>query len=271
MVAPGSRWIISSTTSSRWLEKHALLFYDQRGAGRSTLASDSAALDGQRFAEDLEAVRKRFGLERVTMLGHSWGAAVAALYALRYPDRVGRILLVSGIAPERKQFFEDFTNLRNSRDSSTLRRMNEWMKAREANPAEADACQAYYVLWFGPFFGDSTALGRSRGDFCAGTPESRRNKMASVDRFVVASLGDWDWRPALRAVTAPTLVIHGTADVLSVAGARQWAAAIPNSRILVFEGVGHFPYLEVPERFAAAVDAFVAGGWPEGAESVQGR
>ena len=53
---------------------HTLLFYDQRGAGRSTLVSDSASLDGKRFAEDLEAVRRHFGLEQVTLLGHSWGA-----------------------------------------------------------------------------------------------------------------------------------------------------------------------------------------------------
>lgn len=62
---------------------HTLLFYDQRGTGRSTLVSDSAALDAQRFAEDLEAIRRHFGLERLTLLGHSWGAGVVALYAAR--------------------------------------------------------------------------------------------------------------------------------------------------------------------------------------------
>jgi proline iminopeptidase len=70
---------------------HTLLFYDQRGAGRSSLVTDSAALDGQRFAEDLESVRKHFGLARVTLLGHSWGAGVAALYSSRYPDRIARL------------------------------------------------------------------------------------------------------------------------------------------------------------------------------------
>src|SRR5687767_9821477 len=56
--------------------RHALVFYDQRGTGRSTLVTDSTALTGARFAEDLEALRRHLRLERVNLLGHSWGAGV---------------------------------------------------------------------------------------------------------------------------------------------------------------------------------------------------
>lgn len=173
---------------------HALLFYDQRGAGRSSLVTDSAALDGQRFAEDLEAVRRHFGLARVTLLGHSWGAGVAALYASRYPDRIARLLVVGGIPLRRQELVRAFDDLSARRDSATREQMRQWMEARRANPADASACRSYYELWFTPFVVDPTTLGRSQGDFCAGTPESRRNKIVSVDRYVVASLGEWDCR-----------------------------------------------------------------------------
>lgn len=245
---------------------HTLLFYDQRGAGRSSLVSDSAALDGQRFAEDLEAVRQHFGLQRVTLLGHSWGAGVAALYALRYPDRIGRLLIVDGIPLRAEALGQAFQELAARRDSATRQQMARWMELRRANPGDVAACRAYYVLWFGPFFVDHTALSRSRGDFCAGTPESRRNKILSVDRFVAASLGSWDWRPALRRVNAPTLIIHGTADPLPVASAREWAAALPDARLVLLQGIGHFPYLETPDAFFTAVDTYLRGSWPQGAE-----
>src|SRR6188474_237828 len=65
--------------------RHTLLFYDQRGTGRSTLVSDSVSLDAQRFVEDLEAIRKHFNIERLSLLGHSWGSAITALYSIRYP------------------------------------------------------------------------------------------------------------------------------------------------------------------------------------------
>jgi proline iminopeptidase len=246
--------------------EQALLFYDQRGTGRSSLVTDSAALDGERFADDLEAVRRHFRLERLTLLGHSWGAGVAALYAARHPDRVGRLLIVDGIPVRRQGLVQAFQALEESRDSATLRQMRRWREARQANPGDAAACRAYYVLWFQPFFVDGAAARRSKGDFCAGTPEALGNKVRSVDRFTVPSLGEWDWRPALGAVTAPALVIHGTADPLPVATAREWAAALPNGRMLLIQRVGHFPYLEAPETFFAAVTEFVQGRWPRGAE-----
>lgn len=249
-------------------ERHALLFYDQRGTGRSSLVSDSAALDGRRFAEDLEAIRRHFGIGRLTLLGHSWGAGVAALYAIRHPERIGRLLVVGPIPARRSELVEAFTALEASRDSVTRQRMQEWRQARVADPGDAAACRAYYALWFSAFYGDPSAAGRSKGDFCAGSPEARRNKMASVDRFTAASLGEWDWLPSLSAVMAPALVIHGTADPLPTPSARRWAAALPNGRLLLLEGVGHFPYLEVPDRFFDAVEEFLQGRWPVGATAV---
>jgi proline iminopeptidase len=250
--------------------RHVLLFYDQRGTGRSTLVSDSAGLDAQRFVDDIEALRSQFELGAVNLLGHSWGAAVAALYALRSPELVDRMLIVGGVPLRGSELQRAFRELEAGRDSTELRRMRQAFAARQADPADAEACREYYVLWFRPFFVDSTALGRSRGDFCAGSAESRRNKMESVDRYVGASLGDYDWRDALRRAQVPTLIIHGDADPLFVETAVEWAETMPNSRLLVFEGVSHFIYLEAPERFFAAVDAFLAGGWPADARRMGG-
>jgi proline iminopeptidase len=239
--------------------RHVLLFYDQRGTGRSTLVTDSASLDAERFADDLEAVRAHFRLARLTLLGHSWGAGVLALYAARFPERVARLLIVDPIPATRAQTAEAFAALDARRDSAGHYRLRPLRAARIANPGDAEACRAYYRVWFSPYFADSSMAGRSRGDFCAGPSAALANKIQSVDRFTLASLGEWDWRPALRAVTAPALVIHGAADFISHESARTWADALPNGRLLLLEGSGHFPYLEVPERFFPSVEAFLRG------------
>jgi proline iminopeptidase len=245
--------------------RHVLLFYDQRGTGRSSLVADSASLDAQRFAEDLEAVRRHFGLERLTLLAHSWGGGVAALYAGRYPERIGRLLVIDPIPARRTYFIRGREILARRRDSVSQRRLEELQAARLADPGSAAACRAYYTLWFVATFADSAAARRSRGDFCAGTPAALANKVKSVDRYTAASLGDWDWRPALHTVAAPTLVIRGTADFLPIESARDWTSSVPNGRLLLLEGSGHFPYLEVPQRFFSAVEAFLDGSWPAGA------
>jgi proline iminopeptidase len=251
--------------------RHTLVLYDQRGAGHSTLVADSVALSAERFVEDLEAVRRHFGMARTRLLGHSWGAGLAALYAIRYPERVERMLLVGAMPPTRRGLVGAFSALGTKRDSAGQRRLRETRAAWRADPGNAAACRAYYVEWFQPFFADPAMLGRTRGDFCAGTPEALRNTVASVGRYTFASLGDWDWRPALRGVRARTLVLQGRADVFPPESAHEWIAALSDARLLLFDGVGHFPYLEAPERFAAAVDAFMAGEWPPGAVSGSGR
>jgi proline iminopeptidase len=247
---------------------HALLFYDQRGAGRSTLVSDSAGLDGQRFAEDLEAVRRHFKLETVNMLGHSWGAGVVALYASRYPERVGRTLIVGGIPLTMAGLKEAFDGIVARIDTASARRMAEIDSARRINPEDVALCRQSNAIWFHPFFTDT--LVEKRLDVCTGSPQARRNAVLAVDRYLLPSLGDYDWRPAMHAVSAPTLVIHGEKEVLPLAGAREWVATMPNSRLLAMPGVGHFLYMEDPEPFFAAVDTFLKGGWPAGSERASG-
>ena len=266
---PGFTFDYLATDFEPLAARHALVFYDQRGTGRSTLIADSAALAAELFADDLEAVRRHLRLERVNLLGHSWGAAVVALYAQRYPERLGRLLIVAGIPLTMAGLEESFAMMRSARDTAEVTRMEAAMAARQADPADHAACRAYYAIWFRPFFADAGAARRSRGDVCAGSPESMRNKMASVDRFVFPSLGRFDWRAMMRNVRAPTLVIHGSEDPLLLEYAREWAATLPESRLLVLDGVGHFPYVEAPDRFFPAVDRFLTGHWPSGAVAVE--
>lgn len=248
--------------------RSTLLFYDQRGAGGSTLVADSAALGGDSFVADLESVRRHFGMEKVVLLGHSWGTGVAAMYAQKHTDRVARMVIVGALPLQRSVLVEGFESMQAGRDSVTLSRMAEWQEAREANPGDVTACREYYALWFEAFVPDTSSLRRSKGDFCAGTAESLQNAMTAVGRYTLASLGDWDWRSSLRGVDAPTLIVHGTVDPLPLEGAREWGRALPNARILELDGIGHFPYLETPDAFFATVDRFLQGEWPEGSRTV---
>ena len=248
-------------------QARGVIFYDQRGAGRSTLVADPAALDAERFAGDLEAVRQHFGLERVTLIGHSWGAGVAALYAMRHPDRVSRMVLIGPMPLRRSELDRSFDVIRASRPPEEREQLLAARDAVRADPGNADACRAFYAIWFRPFFADPAELTKSRGEFCAGSPEALRNGGLAVGRHTMASLGDFDWRDSLDHVSAPVLVLHGTRDPIPASAAREWATAFPNGRLLLLEGVGHFPYVEAPGEFFPAVDAFLAGEWPGEAQT----
>ena len=73
-------------------ERHVVIFYDQRGAGRSTLPRDTTTLNAAQQVRDLDAVRRFFGLARVTLVAHSYGPLLAASYAIAHPDVVRRMV-----------------------------------------------------------------------------------------------------------------------------------------------------------------------------------
>lgn len=239
---------------------HTLVFYDQRGAGRSTVLTDSTRLRLADHIRDLEAVRRHFGLERVTLVGHSWGAGLAALYAREHPDRTARLVLVDPVPPRRSPWMQQFgRNLRAWMDSATAARFAEVAKARQGASDPVAACRAYWALFIHGYFSDPldpTLPAKMRGDVCADPPDAIANG-GVVGASVLGPMGDWDWRGDFRGIRVPVLVIHGDRDPIPAESATEWQAAFPDATLVLVEGAGHFPYVERPEAFLRAVEEFL--------------
>ncbi|MBW3569872.1 MAG: alpha/beta fold hydrolase [Gemmatimonadetes bacterium] len=245
--------------------QYTVLYYDQRGGGRSGLP-DTTLLGMDRFVEDLEAVRRHFGMERVTLLAHSFGPLLAASYARSYPHRVERMVFVGAIGPRRADGAAFAQAQAQQRDTARERRWRVIVeRIRTGTPGDAvDACRDYEEMMREAAAARGTP--RSRGTSCEAPPEAVQYGYRHTSQRTPRSLGDWDFTGALGHVRAPLLVITGDRDETPLAGHRAWAAAVPNGRLLVIPGAGHAPHVEAPGVFFPAVEAFLAGGWPAGAE-----
>ena len=93
--------------------------------------------------------------------------------------------------------------------------------------------------------------------------------MQAFFRVLFSDFGNWNWRRDMAHISTPTLVIHGTENTILPAASQDWAATLQNARLLVMNGVGHFPWLDAPDRFFAATDQFLQGHWPMGVESAR--
>jgi proline iminopeptidase len=247
-----------------------LLFYDQAGAGRSGPVDDTLRLAAPRHVADLEAVRRHFGLDRVTLLGATWGAAIAAMYAAEHPERVERLVLLSPYPVARDPDFGRYVENVLARVGPRAAERMAAVQAEQATAADPLAsCREYYAILLPRFLADSASMSRLRADPCDAPPESARRTFAQSD-YQIASLGAWDFRPALARVAAPALVVWGEADALPREAAAGWVAAFPNAALLAVPGAGHFPHTERPERVFPALDDFLSGRWPAGAAPVRG-
>jgi len=245
-----------------------VIYYDQRGNGRSSLIDDPAALALPRHIADLEAIRRHFGLEKMVLLGNSWGGLLISAYAIAHPERVERMIL-DAPAPPTTAYYRQFVRHIEARtarmsqaEQARLRafRPGTWFEAGDP----VAVCEAFTGLILRAYVFDPAAAPRVRSNLCAGSPEAVR-RTPWVGEEIRRSLGEYDLRSGVRGVTAPVLVIHGIADPVPLEGSREWAASYPNARLLLMGRSGHLIHVEEPAAFFAAVETFLAGRWPAAA------
>ena len=224
-----------------------LIYYDQRGGGRSPVARD-VAVGWTEHVADLEALRVTWGLERLTLAGYSWGGLLALLYAVSHPGRVGRLALVSP-APAwraaREQFEGAFARRNLDPAFQEARRQLRESGLRERDPAAFQ--QRIFELSVAPYFFD---------------PERARELTpfrvtGRTQQEVWQSLGDFDLRPRLPELRGiPALVLHGEEDPIPIEAART-AAGLIGAEFHALPHCGHVPYVEAFEAFRTLVGGFL--------------
>jgi proline iminopeptidase len=240
-------------------ERHRLLFYDQRGGGRSELLADDAALyTMDRHVADLEALRLEFGLERMTLVAHSFGPAIAASYAMAHPDRVERMVFLGPVPPRAGTFWARYAANLDARLTSDQRAaLTTLEQAMIHGPDPVEACRGYWAIALEPRVERPELASRITGDFCSAEAAAIRSGMAVAGPHTLASLGDWDFRPGLAAVTAPTLILHGEAEAIPMDLVEEWTSALPSARLVKVPGASHFAYVERPDLVWPEIEAFL--------------
>ncbi|MEO6447236.1 MAG: alpha/beta hydrolase [Gemmatimonadaceae bacterium] len=255
------------------IARHTVIFYDQRGAGRSTLPSDTLSLLAPRQIADLEAVRAFFGAPQVILVAHSYGPLLAASYALAFPDHVKRMIFFGPVPPRRGEFWQRFGASMNNRMTAaqSTRLADAGRRLADTTADATAACRDYWAAAMPPRLAQpERSLPLIQSDLCASAPAGIRYGLTTTNRVVMESYGDWDLRARLAALRVPTLVIHGDDEAIPMDLVREWISAMPNARLLRIPHAAHFTYAEQPELVWPEVDRFIAGEWPPAAEPMPG-
>ena len=232
-------------------EKHDLLFYDQRGGGRSK-ADARIPITWEMHVEDLGAVVEEFGLEPLSIVGYSWGAMLALLYTieqranphLRAPDRMALVNPAPLTKEYRRQFEEEFARRQQSPEIVALRNEVAASGLREKDP-EAYRQRAF-ELGVAGYFSDP----RNAADL---TPF---RVVGRVQQSVWESLGDFNLISDLKGIKIPSIVIAGRDDPIPLASSSAASSAL-GTNLVVLDECGHVPYVEQPERLFASLDPFL--------------
>ena len=223
--------------------------YDQRGCGRS---EDRRPYSVAGFIADLEALRAHWGHEQWTVIGHSWGATLALLYAVRHPDRTRALVYLSGTGID-PAWHQDYRRNRAAKlapvDRDRLHRLEQ--ERSVATGAELDRVNAERgALLEATEYYDAGALAElPRYDRFP--INYRLNTALNAEMAKREESGELPARIARLSV--PTLVIDGEADPRPRWARAQIAELIPHSRHVTIPRAGHDPWVEQPEATATAL------------------
>ncbi len=238
-----------------------LIFYDPRSRGASDAVTDAAHLGMDFEVSDIETVRSHFKIRRMSLIGWSYLGAVVALYAAAHPEHVLSIVQVGPMAPRRST-----SRVSDRRGSPPTAADSVYLAHLRQTGVEANDPVRYcreYVLrqMLRPMMGRPEAAANAKADPCVYWNEWPQQVFTAMRKVIPAVTGaDWDYSLQARQIKARALIIHGTNDPNApFEGGRDWAQLIPNARLVELQGIGHGPWLEVPEEFFPAVDSFLRG------------
>lgn len=205
----------------------------QRGHGDSSKPAGPYTCDA--FVADAVAVLDGLGVRRAVVFGHSMGSVIAQRFALAHPDRTAGLILegafpgLKGNAAVEAFYRDDIAGLQDPIDPVFAGGFQQSTLARPVPPAFLDLVTA-----------ESCKL------------------PAHAWKAILQDLLAQDTRADLSGIRAPTLILWGDQDAFVARQDQQrLLAGIPNSALKIFEGTGHAPHWEEPERAAQVVTVFI--------------
>jgi pimeloyl-ACP methyl ester carboxylesterase len=246
-----------------------IVTYDPRGRGRSQAAApDQVSLD--LLVGDLETVRRAIGAERISIIGWSGAGMETFVYALRHPGRVRRLVQLAPVPPRFAPYGAMMMADRRDRtDAGAAAALEARVAGGDYEGRPAEHCRAARAVDLPALLADPADVGLIP-DVCE-WPNEHPATLGRYFQALFTSIDGYDWRGALAGLAVPRLVLHPVRDNIALAGNEEWVRGQAEARLLLIERSGHFPQHEQPQPTLAAIDAFLDGGWPQGARALPAR
>lgn len=233
-----------------------VIFYDQLGCGLSDHPHDPSLWHVPLFIEEVAAVREALGLDRLHILGQSWGGMLGMEYALTQPQGLASLIVANSPA-SMTQWVSEANRLRAGLPEKVQATLLQHEAAGTTDSAEY---QEAVMVFYGRHVCRTDPLPeyvqRSFAQIEA-DPEVYHTMNGPSEFHVVGRLKGWDITERLSGISVPTLVLSGRYDEATPLIAETVQHGIPHSEWVLFEESSHMPHVEETERYIEVVDEFL--------------
>lgn len=252
---PGFTWDSFEPLEAMAATGRCVIFYDQLGSGNSDDPHNPAMYTVDLYVNEVGVVRRALGLERVHILGHSWGGMLAMEYALTRPAGLASLILAD-MGASTPQWVAEMRRLVAELPSEVQQTIQKHEVAGTTDSSEyQEACKVYSRRHCGGRLDPRPDC----LDRIAGKPgdEVFHTMWGPSEWCTTGPLKDWDITSRLGEIRVPTLVIGGRFDEATPAVTETVHRGIPGSEWVIFENSGHFPHLEETESYLQVLDRFL--------------
>ena len=233
-----------------------VILYDQLGAGNSDHPDNPKMWTVELYVEELGVIRESLGLERVHILGQSWGGQLALEYALTKPSGVKSIILADSLA-DMSQFVSEANRLR----SELPRGIQDVLDKHEKegtidDPKYEEATMEFYRRHLCRLEEWPMVLNKTFEKFMM-YPQVYNTMWGPNEFSVTGSLKDWSIVDRLSEIDVPTLILSGRYDESTPLINQTLNDGINGSEWVVFENSAHMPHLEEPEKYLSVLSRFL--------------
>lgn len=228
-------------------QKMQLVYFDHRGQGRSARGpKETYTLENN--VEDMEALRQYLGLDKIIVIGGSYGGMVALSYAIKYPQNLSHLIVIATVSDYR--FLEKAKQFIAEKGTDEQKKYAELLWA--GNFKDEAELKAYFQVMAPLYSVTYNPEAKNQSD---------NRTIYSVDAINQAFGGflrTYNILDQLHKITAPTLVIGGRHDwICPPEFSEEIAAAIPNSDLRIFENSGHLIRVDEPQALKDAIAGFI--------------
>jgi proline iminopeptidase len=236
-------------------DERPVILYDQLDSGNSARPGDSANWTVERFVDEIDHVRNALGLDRLVVLGSSWGGSVAASYAIRQPPGLAGLVLASPLIST-ERWIADNAAYREQLPDRTQEILDKHEAAGTTDSAEyQEAVMEFYTRHLNRMDPWPDELNRA---FELANFDLYVTLWGNTEFNATGTLKDFDVSSDLGRIEVPTLMICGEYDEATPQACRNFAAKVPNARVEIVEDASHTGHLEQREAFMAKLRAFLA-------------
>jgi proline iminopeptidase len=247
-----------------------MIFYDARNRGRSEPVADASKLERgiHRDVDDLDVVRRHFGVDVIDVMGHSYMGLMVILYAIKYGAHVNRVVQIGPMEPQQGKQYPPHLSGADATLQECLTRLADLQKERGTIEPQ-EFCRKFWSILRVIYVANPADAERIRWERCDLPNELNLMKywttitLPSIQRLNLTA-------EDIGSVKAPVLTVHGRKDRSApYGGGREWALTLPNARLVTIDGAAHAPWIEAPEQVFGSIRTFLDGAWPEAAQNVE--